>query len=414
MLDFLIKNGTILTQNNKREVLIANIGIEKGIIRYIGNKNLNAKKVIDASKYIITPGFVNAHIHFGEYYLRGYHGNINTEEYILLGEKFYKKFKDKNDYIRKSSIYNVVYESILSGSLTLMGVRGWPYVSEMPVNAFLGYPIMNSDKKGQYIDNFEQRFFGLEMKENTKYFIGLHSTKWVDEKILIRLSEFIKKNQDIKLTVHVCESKQEIEYVKKNYGITPIELLYKYNLLSKNTLLIHCCYLNKQDIKMIKETGASVSVCFNSNLKLGNKCCDVEDLLENNINVMIGTDGPATCDSVNILDTAKTTALITRIPEQDIFDMITINPSKYLEINTGKIENDYKADLLFFEKASTRITYTNSIINNLIYSPDIRPVYIMKDGKMVLEDNNFMKKAKEIRELKLEIINYIEKNNLPN
>lgn len=215
MLDFLIKNGTILTQNNKREVLISNIGIEKGIIRYVGNKNLNAKKVIDASKYIITPGFVNAHIHFGEYYLRGYHGNINTEEYILLGEKFYKKFKDKNDYIRKSSIYNVVYESIVSGSLTLMGVRGWPYVSEMPVNAFLGYPIMNSDKKGQYIDNFEQRFFGLEMKDNTKYFIGLHSTKWVDEKILIRLSEFIKKNQDIKLTVHVCESKQEIEYVKK-------------------------------------------------------------------------------------------------------------------------------------------------------------------------------------------------------
>lgn len=191
-------------------------------------------------------------------------------------------------------------------------------------------------------------------------------------------------------------------------------MLYKYNLLSKNTLLIHCCYLNKQDIKMIRETGASVVVCFNSNLKLGNKCCDVEDLLENNINVMIGTDGPATCDSVNILDTAKTTALITRIPEQDIFDMITINPSKYLEINTGKIENDYKADLLFFEKDSTRITYTNSIINNLIYSPDIRPTYIMKDGKMALEDNNFMKKAKEIRKLKLEIINYIEKNSSPN
>ena len=129
---------------------------------------------------------------------------------------------------------------------------------------------------------------------------------------------------------------------------------------------------------------------------------------------MIGTDGPATCDSVNILDTAKTTALITRISEQDIFDMITINPSKYLEINTGKREKYYKADLLFFEKNSTRITYTNSIINNLIYSPDIRPIYIMKDGKMVLEDNDFIKKSKAIRELKLEIINYIEKNNSPN
>ena len=118
MLDFLIKNGTILTQNNKREVLISNIGIEKGIIRYVGNKNLNAKKVIDASKYIITPGFVNAHIHFGEYYLRGYHGNINTEEYILLGEKFYKKFKDKNEDCTNKIKMTVVDSTILECSFS--------------------------------------------------------------------------------------------------------------------------------------------------------------------------------------------------------------------------------------------------------------------------------------------------------
>ena len=161
MFDVLIKDGTIVTQNNKREILSANIGIEKGLVKYIGNDYISAKKYISASNYIITPAFINAHIHFGEYYLRGYHGNINTEDYIELGEKFYKKFRNINDDIRKSSIYNVVYESIMSGSLTLMGVRGWPFVSDMPVNAFLGYPIMNSEKKGQYIKNFEDRFFEL-------------------------------------------------------------------------------------------------------------------------------------------------------------------------------------------------------------------------------------------------------------
>ena len=185
-------------------------------------------------------------------------------------------------------------------------------------------------------------------------------------------------------------------------------------MLNKNTLLIHCCYLNKEDINIIKETGASVVVCFNSNLKLGNKCCNVNRLLKNKINVMIGTDGPATCDSVNILDTAKTTALITRLPEQEIFDMITINPSKYLEVNTGKIEKDYKADLNFYEKNSTKITYTNSIINNLLYSPDIKPIHIMKDGKMILEDKEFIKKIKEIKQEKMKYINYIEKNYSPN
>lgn len=414
MLDILIKDGIVVTQNEKREIKKTNIGIEDGLIKYIGNDILEAKKIIKANNYIITPAFINSHIHFGEYYLRGYHGNINTEEYIELGEKFYKTFKDKNDDIRKSSIYNVVYESIISGSLTLMGVRGWPYVSNMPVNAFLGYPLMNSEKKGQYIENFENRFFKLEDRINTKYFIGLHSTKWVTEKTLVQLSDFLKANNNLKLTVHVCESKQEIEYVKNKYGVTPIELLHKYDLLNKNTLLIHCCYLNQQDVKLIKANNSSVVACFNSNLKLGNKCCNIIELLQNNINVMIGTDGPATCDSLNILDTAKTTSLITRIDEQSIFDMITVNPAKYLEINAGKIEKNYKADLLFFDKYSTSITYMNSIINNLIYSPDLKPTHIMKDGKMILDDKEFYRKAEEIKKQKLNYINYIEKNGSPN
>lgn len=409
MLDILIKDGIIVTQNEKREIKKAHIGIKDGLIKYIGTDILDAKRIIEANDYIITPAFINAHIHFGEYYLRGYHGNISTEEYIELGEKFYKKFKNKNDELRRSSIYNVVYESIISGSLTLMGVRGWPYVSEMPVNAFLGYPLMNSEKKSQYIDNFVNRFFQLSDINNTQYFIGLHSTKWITEETLIQLSGFLKTNNNIKLTVHVCESKQEIHHIKKKYGMTPIQLLHKYNLLNKNTLLIHCCYLSKQDIELIKKNNSSVVACFNSNLKLGNKCCDIIKLLNNDINVMIGTDGPATCDSLNILDTAKTTLLTTRINEQSIFDMITINPAKYLGINVGKIEKGYKADLLFFDKYSTRITYTKSIINNLIYSPDLKPIYIMKDGKMILDDEKFCNKFKEIKKQKVEFIEYIEK-----
>lgn len=409
MVDILIKDAIIVTQNERRNIIKSNIGIKNGIIEYVGKETVQAGTVIKADKYIITPAFVNAHIHFGEYYLRGYQEKLNTEEYIKLGEDFYKKFKEKNNEIRKSSIYNVVYEAVMSGSLTLMGVRGWPYVSDMPVNAFLGYPLMNSEKKGEYINNFDKRFFELENKKNTQYFIGLHSTKWIDEEILIQLSQFLKRYRNIKLTVHVCESMQEIEYVKEKYKMSPIELLEKYKLLNNNTLLIHCCYLNEKDVNIIKRSNASVVTCFNSNLKLGNKCCNIKNLIENNVNVMIGTDGPATCDSVNILDTAKTTALITGISEQLIFDMITINPAKFLEINVGKIEEGYKADLLFFERASMGITYVNSIINNLIYSPDIKPVHIMKDGKMILNDEKYMKKAKEIKEDKIKYIEYIEK-----
>ena len=104
MLDLLIRDGLIVTQNSKREIKHANIGIKDNKIVYVGDKAISSEKVIEAKEYIILPAFLNAHIHFGEYFLRGYKKNLSTEEYILLGEKFHTKFKNIIDEIRSSSI----------------------------------------------------------------------------------------------------------------------------------------------------------------------------------------------------------------------------------------------------------------------------------------------------------------------
>ena len=96
MLDLLIINGLVVTQNQKREIKQVNIGIKDGIITYLGNEIIPSNQLINAEEYILLPAFLNAHIHFGEYFLRGYKENLSTEEYILLGEKFHDKFKEIN------------------------------------------------------------------------------------------------------------------------------------------------------------------------------------------------------------------------------------------------------------------------------------------------------------------------------
>ena len=85
MLDLVIINGLVVTQNENRDIKQANIGINKGKIEYIGEEILRSKKIIDAKDYVILPAFLNGHIHFGEYYLRGYKNSLTTEKYILLG-----------------------------------------------------------------------------------------------------------------------------------------------------------------------------------------------------------------------------------------------------------------------------------------------------------------------------------------
>lgn len=53
---------------SKREIKQVNIGIKDGIITYLGNEIIPSNQLINAEEYILLPAFLNAHIHFGEYF----------------------------------------------------------------------------------------------------------------------------------------------------------------------------------------------------------------------------------------------------------------------------------------------------------------------------------------------------------
>lgn len=411
MVDLLIINGLVVTQNQTREVKRINIGIKNGKIIYLGNEIVPYNNIMDAKEYVILPAFLNAHIHFGEYFLRGYKESLSTEKYILLGEKFHERFKDINDEVRNSSINNVILESIQNGTLTVFGVRGWPNVQKFPVNAFLGYPMMNSNKLKEYKLDFKKNFYSLEKSDNVEYFIGLHSVKWIEENTLNEISNFLERNKEVKLSLHICETMEEVEYTKKKYGLTPIELLNKYNLLNENTLLVHCNYLKENDVKLIKDNKVSIVACHSSNLKLRNNPCDVIRLLDNEINVMVATDGPATNDSLSLLDSLKTTALLTGLNSCKLLDMITINPAKYMKIDAGSIIEGNRADILFYDRNSLNFTYNKSIIENLIYTSGNKPKIVMKDGNIIIENYMFKNKIEyDIIQEKNRIVNLLENN----
>lgn len=409
MLDTIIKNGTVVTQNNKREILRLNIGIKDGKIEKLGNNFTQAQTIIDASNFIITPAYVNGHIHFGEYYLRGYKGKLTTEEYIHLGEKFYNVFVNDFEEIRSSSINNVLYESVQNGTLTVFGVRGWPNVQKFGVNAYLGYPIMRSKRLSGYINNLEENFNNLKKEKNVEYFLGLHSLQWMNKDDLNAVMHFLNFHKDIKISLHVCETKEEIRYFNQKYRASPIQILNKFGLLTENTLLVHCNYLSDEDIEIIRKSKASVAVCHCSNLKLGNAPCDINTLLKCGINVMIATDGPATSDSLSLLDAIKVTALISNIDLQSLYDMITINPAKYMKIPTGSIQVGNMADILFYDKNSLNITYKKSILENLVYLSNNKPCNVMKEGAFIINNYKFKNSIEEsILHEKNRIINLIE------
>ena len=57
MLDLLIINGLVVTQNQKREIKQVNIGIKDGIITYLGNEIIPSNQLINVEEYILLPAF---------------------------------------------------------------------------------------------------------------------------------------------------------------------------------------------------------------------------------------------------------------------------------------------------------------------------------------------------------------------
>ncbi|MCX5876193.1 MAG: amidohydrolase family protein, partial [Deltaproteobacteria bacterium] len=69
--------------------------------------------------------------------------------------------------------------------------------------------------------------------------------------------------------IHLAETRDEIKQIKKQHGCTPVELLHSLSLLDGNTVCVHCVWLEAKDIELLRETGAKVATCPESNMKLG-------------------------------------------------------------------------------------------------------------------------------------------------
>jgi hypothetical protein len=114
------------------------------------------------------------------------------------------------------------------------------------------------------------------------------------------------RNPAIVRTTHAAEASEEMadQWIASKGG--NIHLLHSLNFLQGRTLLAHCVHLQPGEIDVLHKTNTSVVHCPWANLHLGSGIADVPELLKNGITVMLGSDGAA-CN--NRLDLSGETRL---------------------------------------------------------------------------------------------------------
>ena len=118
--------------------------------------------------------------------------------------------------------------------------------------------------------------------------------------------------RDALITIHLEETQAERALVLETYGRSATQLLSESGMLDGRVLAAHGVWLDDEDRSALGAAGAAVVHCPQSNGKLGSGIADVPAMLEAGITVGIGTDGPASNDSLSLWDELRLAPLFAR------------------------------------------------------------------------------------------------------
>jgi len=402
-MNWLFEHCSILTRNKNGWVIKQNmtIAIKNGLIVDVkkGKKYLKNYTKVDCKNKIIMPGLCNAHVHLGDTCYRGIINNVSLSDYLIKTELHNQKVND--NHRRKISAQITIFDLIRNGITSCCFGRGWPILKKINyygMSVLNGYVVMNIDRLNNEYKKIKHTFDFQKLEiekysKNIKIGIFIHSLSFVDQKTLKEVQKIVQKYH-IKTIIHIGENN------KKNSG-SELKILEKYNLLSKDSILIHCTNIVPDDYRLLKKYKPNIVLCPSSNLKLLTGVTNFKKISETGCNICIATDGGATNNSLNLLGEGKLSSLLYNyqakkfvLDENKILDSIIINPIKALGLDKiGLIKKGYRADLIMIDKKSIAIQPEKSIINNLIFSGDNSMIKeVMIDGNFVIVKGDFFNK----------------------
>jgi len=406
--DILIRGCTILPINNEGLIEDGLIAIKNGKITFIGKSEtapaIKAEIKLDAKKKAAIPGLVNCHTHVPMTLFRGIAEDKPLEKW--LKEAIWPlEAKLKPNSIYFGALLGVL-EMIKSGTTCFADMyfneeMVAKAVEESGLRAVLAEGIIEAgDKaKGERMLkqslNFAEKFNG-HANGRIKTMLGPHAAYSLSQELLTKISE---KASEIGVGVHLhlAESKTMFKELEKMCGCSEVELLKRVGLLKNHVLAAHCINLSKRDIHILARHNVHAAYVPVANMKLGLGTAKAADLMRLGVNVGLGTDGPASNNSIDMFETMKFGALAqklvyknpTVLSAHETLKMATIHGAKALGLGdaVGSLEVGKKADIVLIDLSKPHLKPLHNIYANIVYSArgsDVDTVIV--DGKILMEN----------------------------
>jgi 5-methylthioadenosine/S-adenosylhomocysteine deaminase len=198
--------------------------------------------------------------------------------------------------------------------------------------------------------------------------------------------------------MHLAESLEMFKDFEKRYDSSEIEFLDKIGFFEAGRVVAaHCVNLSDGDRRILADRHVNVVYVPVANMKLGLGAARVRELVELGVNVALGTDGPASNNTLDMFETLKVGALLQKLtylsPEvfspYQILRMATLCGAQALglEKDVGTLEVGKRADIILVDVSKPHFKPLHNIYANLVYSAGRSDVdTVIVDGKILMEN----------------------------
>jgi 5-methylthioadenosine/S-adenosylhomocysteine deaminase len=195
--------------------------------------------------------------------------------------------------------------------------------------------------------------------------------------------------------IHVAEGSYEREMSLQRHGMSPVAFLDHLGVLSERTVMVHCVWVDDDDLALIAERGASVIHNPSANAFLGDGIAPLRKMLERGIPVALGTDGGCTNSRQSVFEEMRMAALLAKAAGADaeavrgeqVLLAGTRTGGEVLGLPVGRIAPDHAADLVVLDLDSLSLQPSATAEHQVVYAmqPDAI-LRVLVAGETIVEE----------------------------
>ena len=375
--------GTVLEDHS--------VAIRDGIIvgvlpRAEANTRFAPAKRIALPEHALIPGLVNLHTHASMSLMRGLADDLPLMRWL-------------NDHIWPAEAKHVSPQFVYDGTLLACaemlrgGVTCFNEMYFFPEQAAraaldagmrasigiiaLEFPTAYASDADDYISKGLAARDQLVNEPLLSFCMAPHAPYTVSDRTFGRVL-MLAEELDLPIHVHLHETLDEIDQSVTQYGVRPLERLWKLGLLGPRLIAVHAVHMEGAEIDLLASSGANVAHCPSSNLKLASGIANTGRMLERGVTVGIGTDGAASNNSLDMFREMRMAALLAKagsgnpeaMPAAQALRAATLQGAEALGLGDriGTIAEGKLADLCAVAFDSPEMTPCYDPVSQLVYS----------------------------------------------